>query len=57
MDGMLTLGEAANFLGISRKKMWSLVKDKQISAHTSPLDRRKKLFKKLDLEKLKEAFA
>lgn len=57
MNGMLTLSEAANFLGISRKKMWSLVKNKQISALTSPLDRRKKLFKKSDLEKLKEAFA
>jgi excisionase family DNA binding protein len=55
MNGMLTLGEAAEFLGISRKKMWSLVRDKLISAHTSPLDRRKKLFKKSDLLKLKEA--
>jgi excisionase family DNA binding protein len=55
MIGMLTLGEAAEFLGVSRKKMWSLVKEKVISAHTSPLDRRKKLFKKSDLEKLKEA--
>lgn len=57
MNGMLTLGEAARFLGISRKKMWSLVRDKLISAHTSPLDRRKKLFNKSDLEKLKEALA
>jgi excisionase family DNA binding protein len=57
MNGMLTLGEAAEFLGVSRKKMWSLVKEKVISPHTSPLDRRKKLFKKSDLEKLKEAFA
>ena len=57
MNGMLTLGEAAEFLGVSRKKMWSLVKEKVISVHTSPLDRRKKLFKKSDLEKLKEASA
>jgi excisionase family DNA binding protein len=57
MNGMLTLGEAAEFLGISRKKMWSLVRDKLISAHISPLDRRKKLFRKSDLEKLKEALA
>jgi excisionase family DNA binding protein len=57
MNGMLTLGEAAEFLGISRKKMWSLVKEKVISAHTSPLDLRKKLFKKSDLERLKEAAA
>jgi len=57
MNGMLTLREAAEFLGVSRKKMWSLVKEKVISAHTSPLDRRKKLFKKSDLEKLREASA
>jgi excisionase family DNA binding protein len=56
MNGMLTLGEAAEFLGVSRKKMWSLVRDKLILAHTSPLDRRKKLFKKSDLEELREAF-
>jgi excisionase family DNA binding protein len=57
MNSMLTLGEAAEFLGISRKKMWSLVKEKLISAHTSPLDRRKKFFKKSDLIKLKEPSA
>lgn len=57
MTGMFTLGEAAEFLGVSRKKMWSLVKEKAISAHTSPLDRRKKLFMKADLERLKEAYA
>jgi excisionase family DNA binding protein len=48
------LKEAAQYLGISRTKMWILVKEGVIVPRISPLDRRKKLFKKSELKKLKE---
>jgi excisionase family DNA binding protein len=51
---LATLKEAAQYLGISRTKMWTLVKEGVILPLTSPLDRRKKLFRRSELKKLKE---
>lgn len=50
-----TLIEAAQFLGISRKKMSDLVKENAIKFQSNPLDRRQKRFRVSDLMKLKEA--
>ena len=50
----LPLTEAARFLGVSRNKMWSMVKKNLIPYRKDPLDDRKKLFKESDLAKLKE---
>jgi hypothetical protein len=49
----LELGKAAEYLKVSRRKLWKLAKDGIIQYKTSPLDHRKKLFKKSDLEKLR----
>jgi excisionase family DNA binding protein len=48
----LDLGKAAEYLKVSRRKLWQLARDGIIQYKTSPLDRRKKLFKKSDLETL-----
>lgn len=48
----LELGKAAEYLKVSRRKLWRLAKDGIIQYKTSPLDRRKKLFNKSDLETL-----
>jgi len=50
-----TLIEAAQFLGISRKKMSDLAKENVIEYQSNPLDRRQKRFRVSDLLKLKEA--
>jgi hypothetical protein len=56
-EAELPLTEAARFLGVSRAKMWALVKKNVIAFRKDPLDDRKKLFKESDLRKLKEPSA
>jgi excisionase family DNA binding protein len=53
-ESEFSLCEAARYLGISRGKMWALVKKKLIPYSKNPLDDREKLFKKSDLTKFKE---
>jgi len=50
----LTLTESAAFLGISRPTMLALIKRNQIKFEKDPLDQRKKLIDKSELQKLKE---
>jgi predicted XRE-type DNA-binding protein len=50
-----TLIEAAQFLGISRKKMSDLARKNVIEFQSNPLDGRQKRFRISDLVKLKEA--
>ena len=50
----LTLGESAEYLNISRKTMTELIKKNVIVFTRDPLDSRKKLFNKADLDMLKE---
>lgn len=52
---LLNLTEAAEFLKVSRQKLHSLVKEQTLAYKADPLDKRKKLFKVDDLQKLKEA--
>jgi hypothetical protein len=50
-----TLIEAAQFLGVSRKKMSDLARKNVIAAYYNPLDARQKRFRVSDLVRLKEA--
>jgi excisionase family DNA binding protein len=54
---LATIQEAARFLGVSRTKVWQLLKNKVIPFQKDPLDDRKKLVRKSDLEQLKQASA
>ena len=54
---LATISEAARFLGVSRTKVWLLVKNNIIPYQKDPLDDRKKLVRKSDLEQLKQASA
>jgi excisionase family DNA binding protein len=45
--------EAARILGVSNAKMWRLVKGGELPAHPNPLDRREKLVRREDLERLR----
>jgi excisionase family DNA binding protein len=56
-EAELALTQAARYLGVSRAKMWAMVKKNVIPFRKDPLDDRKKLFKESDLRKLKEPSA
>jgi hypothetical protein len=53
MSQTVTMGEAAAILGVSPVKMWQLVKAGTIPVQTNPLDRRQRLVRMEDLERLK----
>jgi excisionase family DNA binding protein len=48
----LSLTEAAEHIGVSRNKIWRLVKDGRLEAYRDPKDDRVKLVKKTDLDTL-----
>ena len=50
----LSMKEAQEYLGVSRMKMWRLVKQGIIPAYSDSLDRRKRLVRKEDIEKLRQ---
>lgn len=50
----LTVSEGAAYLGVSRNKLWKFIKSGQLKSRKDPLDERRKLLKKSDLQKLKE---
>lgn len=52
-DELMTLGEAAETLGVSRFKMGRLVRDGLIQAYVSPLDRRIKLVRRREVDALR----
>ena len=49
----LTLKEAQDYLGVSKTKMWSLVKSGIVRTYEDPLDRRKKLVRREDVGRLR----
>lgn len=51
---LVTLGEAAELLGVSRFKIGRLIRDGLLVAFRSPLDARAKLVRRADLEALRE---
>jgi len=50
----LSLKESQDLLGVSKTKMWSLVKLGVLKTYEDSLDKRKKLVRKEDVEKLKQ---
>jgi excisionase family DNA binding protein len=49
---LITLTEARRILGVSRMKVWRLVKDGTLTAISNPLDKRQKLVHRLEVEAL-----
>jgi excisionase family DNA binding protein len=52
-DEYVTLGEATEVLGVSRFKVWQLVREGVLPTFVSPLDRRQKLVRREDLDQLR----
>ena len=52
MADSITMKEAQERLGVSSHKMWQLVRDSTLPARPNPLDRREKLIRLTDLERL-----
>lgn len=50
----LSLKEAQDYLSVSKTKMWNLVKSGVLAVYSDPLDKRKKLVRRDDIEKLKQ---
>ncbi len=48
--------EAARILGVSNAKIWRLVRDGVLATSQNPLDRREKLIRRDDLERLGKSF-
>ena len=51
--GLMTVKEAADYLGVSRFKMARLIRDGEIATFVTPLDRRRKLIRRTDLDELR----
>jgi hypothetical protein len=54
-DEFLPLIRAAEYVGVSRVKLAQLARDGVIAYTTSPLDKRVKLFRREDLDQLKQS--
>ena len=52
-DEFVTMREAQQILGVSKFKMWQLVRDGELTAYQSSVDRRQKLVRRADLEALR----
>lgn len=50
---LVPMGEAAHMLGVSHAKIWRLVRDGILAAHVNALDRREKLVRRADIDRLK----
>jgi excisionase family DNA binding protein len=53
MSDLLTLNDAAEYLGVSRMKLWRLMKEGKLTAVINELDNREKLISKMELDALK----
>ncbi len=53
-DDYVTMGEAQDILNVSRFKLWQLVKEGALPTFVSPLDRRQKLIRRDDLDRLRQ---
>ncbi len=54
MAGYLNVSEAAATLGVNRRTVWRLIATGQLEAVTNPVDRRAKLVRTEDVERLAE---
>ena len=53
-EEFLLLKDAMKYLGISKAKIWRLVKEGALPTYSDPLDKRKRLVRKEDIEKLRQ---
>jgi excisionase family DNA binding protein len=53
VEDFVTMTEAQELLGVSRFKIWKLVKEGTLPTFRSDLDRREKLVRRSDLEALR----
>lgn len=53
-EEFMSMTEAREYLGISKTKIWRLVKEGAIKTYEDPLDKRKHLVRLRDVEKLKQ---
>jgi excisionase family DNA binding protein len=51
-NDLLSVREAREYLGVSEPKMWRLIRDGVITTQRDPLDKRKRLVKRGDLDAL-----
>jgi hypothetical protein len=51
-DGFMSLRESRERLGVSKVKMIQLVRESGVKLYDDPLDKRKKLIRREDLDKL-----
>ena len=47
----LNIQEAAEALGVTRRRIWKMVKDGELEATTNPLDRREKLIPRSEVDR------
>ncbi len=52
-ETVFTILEAARYLGVSRVKVYRLLSENLLTAEIDPLDKRKKLIKRQQLDQLK----
>jgi excisionase family DNA binding protein len=54
MQDTMTIREAAEFLGVSRTKVWSLIKEGRLTATQNPLDKRERLIPGEEIRQLQQ---
>ncbi|HLJ65990.1 MAG TPA: helix-turn-helix domain-containing protein [Chloroflexota bacterium] len=54
MQGTVTVPEAARLLGVSRSKIWNLLREGALTARSNPLDRRQRLIEIEAIEALRQ---
>lgn len=52
-EEFLNLKEARQLLGVSRTKLWTLIKEGRLPIYQHPLDKRVRLVRRRDLENLR----
>jgi hypothetical protein len=55
MQGQMTITQVAEYLGVSRTKVWKLINEGALSARTNPLDKRERVVPRVQVERLKSA--
>ncbi len=55
LSDVMTVQDAADYLGVSRFKLARLIRDGELRAYVTPLDKRRRLIKRADLDALKNS--
>lgn len=53
-DDFVTMKEAQDELGVSSYTIWRMVRDGELTAYQSSIDRRRKMIRRADLDALRE---